>query len=104
MTGICVDISELKQAQDALRHAHDQLELRVQARTNELAASNRALTAEIKDRTQAQELLEFQRRLREQSRLLDLANDAIVIRTFDGAVSYWNEGAERLYGWKKQEE
>jgi PAS domain S-box-containing protein len=104
MTGICVDISELKQAQDALRHAHDQLELRVQARTNELAASNRALTAEIKDRTQAQELLEFQtRRLREQSRLLDLANDAIVIRTFDGAVSYWNEGAERLYGWKKQE-
>src|SRR5699024_1703635 len=53
---------------------------------------------------QAQELLEFQtRRLREQSRLLDLANDAIVIRTLDGAVSYWNDGAERLYGWSKQE-
>jgi PAS domain S-box-containing protein len=104
MTGICVDVSELKYAQDGLRQAHDELEVRVQARTNELAASNRALMAEIKDRSQAQELLEFQtRRLREQSRLLDLANDAIVIRTLDGAVSYWNEGAERLYGWSKQE-
>ncbi len=104
MTGICVDVSELKYAQDALRQAHDELEVRVQARTNELAASNRALVAEIKDRAQAQELLEFQtRRLREQSRLLDLANDAIVIRTLDGAVSYWNDGAERLYGWSKQE-
>ena len=104
MTGICVDVSELKHAQDALRQAHDQLELRVQTRTKELAASNRALMAEIKDRIQAQELLEFQtRRLREQSRLLDLANDAIVILTFDGGVSYWNEGAERLYGWSKQE-
>lgn len=104
MIGICVDITDLKQTQHALRQAHDGLEARVNTRTAELAESNRALMAEIKDRIRAQEALEFQtRRLLEQSRLLDLANDAIVICTLDGSVSYWNEGAERLYGWRRKE-
>ena len=104
MTGICVDVTELKQAQDALREAHGELEVRVRERTAELAESNRALLAQIAERIQAQEALELQtRRLREQSQLLDLANDAIFIRSLDGTISYWNEGAERLYGWSRQE-
>jgi PAS domain S-box-containing protein len=39
----------------------------------------------------------------EQARLLDLANDAIFVRTAADRISYWNEGAERLYGWTKIE-
>lgn len=42
-------------------------------------------------------------KLREQAELLDLANDAIFIRKLDGSVCYWNEGAERLYGWTRKE-
>lgn len=42
-------------------------------------------------------------KLREQAELLDLANDAIFIRKLDGTVCYWNEGAERLYGWRRKE-
>jgi PAS domain S-box-containing protein len=42
-------------------------------------------------------------KLREQAELLDLANDAIFIRKLDGTVCYWNEGAERLYGWTRNE-
>lgn len=42
-------------------------------------------------------------KLREQAQLLDLANDAIFIRRLDGTVCYWNEGAERLYGWTRNE-
>jgi len=41
--------------------------------------------------------------LERQSRLLDLAHDAIIVRGFDGRVLYWNQGAARKYGWTKQE-
>jgi|SRR5215831_3575053 len=39
----------------------------------------------------------------EQARLLDLANDAILARMIDNRISYWNLGAERLYGWTRDE-
>lgn len=39
----------------------------------------------------------------EQAKLLDLANDAIFVRSADDRISYWNLGAERLYGWTKKE-
>ena len=37
--------------------------------------------------------------LREQANLLNLTHDAIFVRDIDGAVTYWNRGAEELYGW-----
>jgi PAS domain S-box-containing protein len=36
-------------------------------------------------------------------RLLDDAHDAIIVRDFDGAIVFWNGGAERKYGWSKKE-
>ena len=38
-----------------------------------------------------------------QATLLDLANDAIFVRSADDRITYWNDGAERLYGWTKKE-
>jgi two-component system, cell cycle sensor histidine kinase and response regulator CckA len=38
-------------------------------------------------------------RLVEQAALLDESQDAILVRDLDGTVTYWNAGAERLYGW-----
>jgi PAS domain S-box-containing protein len=40
---------------------------------------------------------------REQANLLNLARDAIIVRDLDNVVLFWNQGAERLYGWTSQE-
>lgn len=45
-----------------------------------------------------------ERTLREQAEMLNLAQDAIVIRGHDDRlITYWNKGAERLYGWTAKE-
>lgn len=41
--------------------------------------------------------------LSEKARLLDLSNDAIIVRGLDDKISLWNKGAEKLYGWKCEE-
>jgi PAS domain S-box-containing protein len=52
-----LDITERKQAEEALRHAHDELEQRVQERTAELTAANTALQAEIVERQRIDQAL-----------------------------------------------
>jgi PAS domain S-box-containing protein len=57
-----------------------------------------AITRDITERKRAQEQRE------EQARLLDLSLDAIIVSsTAGGTVQYWNEGAEKLYGYSAGE-
>src|SRR6266513_1043890 len=44
-----------------------------------------------------------ERVLSEQTRLLDLSNDAIIVRDADDRVTYWNKGAEKVYGYAREE-
>ena len=37
--------------------------------------------------------------LREQASLLNLTHDCIFVRGMDDVITYWNRGAEELYGW-----
>lgn len=44
-----------------------------------------------------------ERRLTEQARLLDLSNEAILVRDQNDRITYWNHGAEELYGYTAKE-
>ena len=52
--GVAFDITELKAAEEKLKKAHDELELRVHERTAELARTNQELAMEIAERKRAQ--------------------------------------------------
>ncbi|MFZ0915747.1 MAG: PAS domain S-box protein [Candidatus Udaeobacter sp.] len=44
-----------------------------------------------------------EQQLTEQARLLDLSNDAIIVRDTNERITYWNKGATKLYGYTQQE-
>ena len=54
-------------------------------------------TADLVERTKQAALLT------EQAALLDLAQDAIVVRDMHSRILFWNRGAEVLYGWLSNE-
>jgi len=55
------------------------------------------IVRDITNRKQAQETL------LKQAQLLDLANDTIMVRDLNDTILYWNQGAERLYGFTASE-
>lgn len=54
-------------------------------------------TRDITDRKQTE------RKISEQAALLDIATDAILVRDLKSQIIFWNQGAERMYGWQSQE-
>ena len=52
---------------------------------------------DVTERKQSEE------RILAQAKLLDRAKDAILVHDIDGVISYWNRGAEKLYGWASRE-
>ena len=91
-------------AETLLRQARDELEAKVQERTADLSRSNEQLQAEIAERKRAEEVLQKQAlELRDQAQLLELAHDAILVRDPASKIVFWNRGAERMYGWTREE-
>jgi PAS domain S-box-containing protein len=54
-------------------------------------------STDIEDLKRAEEVL------RNHARLLDLTHDTVFVRDMSDAITYWNHGAEALYGWSRDE-
>jgi PAS domain S-box-containing protein len=65
----------------------------------------RKIRAELEDRVRERTaaLEQTTTEVVEKATLLDLVNDAVFAKTANGKISYWNAGAERLYGWTRSE-
>jgi len=56
-----------------------------------------AIMNDVTERRRAEE------QIAEQAALLNKARDAILVRDLEGKILFWNEGAERMYGWAREE-
>jgi two-component system, cell cycle sensor histidine kinase and response regulator CckA len=67
------------------------------SRDSQGVVSLRWLFGDLSDRKQTEQ------KIREQAALLDVTKDAIIVRDWSDRILFWNKGAERLYGWRKEE-
>jgi len=84
-----------REAEAALRRAHDELEQKVAERTAELQETNEALKEEIEERKHAERAL---RKSRERlTRIIDSAIDAIISIDPDLEIHLFNAAAEEIF-------
>lgn len=77
--------------------ARIELHLQLRNLTKTLKEQNQRLEREISERQQAEQ------KVHQQAALLDIATDAIIVQNWDNHISFWNQGAENLYGWSATE-
>ena len=70
-------------------------------KTQQLQRLNINLERLVAERTEA--LRESEAHHRERAELLELASEAIIVRDLQGAIRFWNSGAEALFGWRSDE-
>lgn len=94
MTGTGQDVTELRQAQEALERANLELERRVEERTMELSRAYSDLVRETSERKRAEEWFSI---------VLRSIGDAVIATDEKGHVVFMNRVAEYLTGWPQAE-
>jgi PAS domain S-box-containing protein len=94
-------VREKLQAEAALKRALEELEVRVKERTAELERTNARLRAEIAERQQTEAAL---RESEERFRLLvRTVGSVIVVLDQESRIVEFNQEAERVFGWRREE-
>ena len=95
------ELAGRKRAEEALQKAHDELEIRVQERTAELAKANEALQAEITERKRAEEALQVS----EERFALAVSGSNAGIWDWDiqNHTLYWSPRLKELLGYADDE-
>jgi two-component system NtrC family sensor kinase len=101
LDGAIFDITERKQVELELAKYKEHLEELVETRTTELTNTNEQLQQEIAERKQAVEALRENEEKFES--ISASAQDAIIMMDNNGNISYWNEAAEKIFGYTKKE-
>jgi PAS domain S-box-containing protein len=91
---------EYKQAKEALQKANDELEMRVQERTHELAQLNEDLRAEIQERRRAEEALSTSET---KFRTLAESTSTAILIVQDAKIRYANTAAKFITGYSPEE-
>lgn len=95
------DFTQRKRAEEDLKRARDQLEVRVEERTFELTKANRQLQREITERKQAQEELRKEKEIAQQ--YLDIAGVIMVVLNADQTVALINKKGCEILGYSYEE-
>ena len=92
---------ERKKTEEELRKAHDELEARVTERTAELSDALEVLQTEMEERTRVQNALkDSEVKYRE---LVENANSIIMRRDVSGKITFFNEFAQKFFGFNEKE-
>jgi PAS domain S-box-containing protein len=100
--GIVTDITERKKVEDSLKQAHDELEMRVKERTEELTVANELMQIEIEERKRAESALKLEEeKLRT---FLDSSPDAITVTDLSGNIVDCNPATVKQYRYGGKQE
>ncbi len=98
---VAADITGIKRAQEELKRAHDNLEIKVQERTKELKNANMALEREIEERKKVEKAL-YREKIIAQT-YLDIAGVVLVAINRDLTISLINRKGIEIVGYSEDE-
>jgi len=96
-----VNVTERHRAEEALKSAHDELEIRVEERTEELTEAIRELQAEVTERKRAEEKVRVSEE--KYKTLVETSSDMIFTVDLKGNFLFTNQAFEKSLGYSAEE-